>query len=409
MNELEFSSLPLPATTLTLKDRIDQRVFNALYARSLVYNTCWEDPAVDRQALALGPQDHVMVITSAGCNALDYALQGPASIHAVDANPRQNALLELKLAAIRHLEFEDFFAIFGDGFHPRFRELYRKHLRAGMSRFSRDFWDRHGKWFSSRYGSFYFHGLSGFVARSFRTYFRMRPQLARDVQDLLACQDLKTQREIYDTRIAAELWTPTINWILNRQLTMSLLGVPHPQRRLVQAQHPGGVAGFIRDAIEYVFRHLPVKDNYFWRVYLNGHYTPECCPEYLKRDNFMALKHGLADSIQLHTCTVTEFLQDHDEAISRFVLLDHMDWMSSYHPAALVEEWDAILERATPDARMLLRSAHASPPFLDWVKAGPHHLPLAASVRFDRDLAARLHPEDRVHTYAGFVIGTMRP
>ena len=408
MNAPELSALAMPATTLTLKDRIDQKVFNALYARSLVYNTCWEDPAVDRQALALGPQDHVMVITSAGCNALDYALQGPAAIHAVDANPRQSALLELKLAAIRHLEFEDFFAIFGDGFHPRFRELYRKHLRAGMSAFSREFWDRHGKWFSSRHGSFYFHGLSGFVARSFRTYFRMRPQLASDVQDLLACRDLTTQREIYDTRIATELWTPTIKWILNRQLTMSLLGVPHPQRRLVQAQHPGGVSGFIRDAIEYVFRHLPVKENYFWRVYLNGHYTPECCPEYLKRDNFHALKQGLADCIQLHTCTVTEFLQDHDAPISRFVLLDHMDWMSSYHPAALVEEWDAILERATPDARMLLRSAHANPPFLDWVKAGPQQLPLAASVRFDHDLAARLHHEDRVHTYAGFHIGTMR-
>ncbi len=30
-------------------------------------------------------------------------------------NPRQNALLDLKLAGIRHLEFEDFFAMFGEG------------------------------------------------------------------------------------------------------------------------------------------------------------------------------------------------------------------------------------------------------------------------------------------------------
>jgi S-adenosylmethionine-diacylglycerol 3-amino-3-carboxypropyl transferase len=277
-----------------------------------------------------------------------------------------------------------------------------------LSPFARAYWDRHGKWFTSRHGSFYFHGLSGFVARGFRSYFRMRPQLALDVQALLACDDLETQRQVYDSRIASELWTPTIKWVLNRQLTMSLLGVPHPQRRLVQDQHPDGVAGFIRDAIEYVFRHLPVARNYFWQVYLNGHYTRECCPEYLKHDNFVALRNGLADSIEIHDCTVTEFLEAHEAPITRFVLLDHMDWMSSYYPGALIEEWSGILERAAPDARVLLRSAHASPPFLDWVRVGRHGSPLAEVIDFDHDLAARLQRADRVHTYAGFLVGTIR-
>ena len=94
-------------TLLNLIDRLDHAVFNALYARSLVYNTCWEDPAVDRQALQLHQHDNVLTITSAGCNVLDYALAGAQRIDAVDANPRQTALLELKLAGIRGLEFED--------------------------------------------------------------------------------------------------------------------------------------------------------------------------------------------------------------------------------------------------------------------------------------------------------------
>jgi S-adenosylmethionine-diacylglycerol 3-amino-3-carboxypropyl transferase len=90
-------------------------VFDAIYSRSLIYNACWEDPAVDRQALGIAPGDRMLVITSAGCNVLDYALAGPAAIHAVDANPRQNALLELKLAGIRRLAFDDFFLLFGAG------------------------------------------------------------------------------------------------------------------------------------------------------------------------------------------------------------------------------------------------------------------------------------------------------
>lgn len=394
---------PVP-TTPTLLDRLDQKVFDGLYSRSLVYNTCWEDPAVDRQALQLGPDDSVLVITSAGCNALDYALQGPRRIHAVDANPRQTALLELKLAGIRRLEFEDYFRIFGDGYHARFREIYRQRLRGDLSDFARTYWDRYSNWFTSRHGSFYYHGLAGFVARGFSSYFRLRPSLAGHIRELFASKDIDTQRRIYDQQVSPELWTPTINWVLGRQLTMSLIGVPHPQRRLVQAQHPGGVAGFIRDAIDYVFRHLPVTENYFWRVYLYGRYTRDCCPEYLKADNFAALKNGLADRIELHTCTVTEFLQGSGEAISRFVLLDHMDWMSSYHPTALIEEWNAIFARATPGARILLRSAHANPDFLDWVEIGTARRRLPEVLRFDRELAARLQRQDRVHTYAGFMI-----
>ena len=33
----------------TLADRFDQKVFDAIYSRALVYNTCWEDPAVARR------------------------------------------------------------------------------------------------------------------------------------------------------------------------------------------------------------------------------------------------------------------------------------------------------------------------------------------------------------------------
>ena len=64
---------------------------------------------MDREVLGLGADDELVLITSAGCNALDYALDAPRRIHAVDMNFRQNALLELKLAAIRNLEHDEFF------------------------------------------------------------------------------------------------------------------------------------------------------------------------------------------------------------------------------------------------------------------------------------------------------------
>lgn len=388
----------------SLRDRIDRRIFNAIWSRSLVYNTCWEDPAVDREALGLGPDDTVLVITSAGCNALDYALSGPRRIHCVDANPRQNALLELKIAAIRTLAFDDFFAIFGEGYHADFVALYQRHLRAALSPFAQAWWDQRTRWFTSRRGSFYFHGLSGLVARGVRTWFRSQPKLRAATLDMFDARDLEEQRRIYDERVAPALWSKAVNWTISRQFVMNLLGVPHPQRKLVESQHADGVAGFIRESVQYVFRQLPLADNYFWRVYLTGSYARDCCPDYLKAGNFTRLQNGLVDSIELHTDTVTGFLQHTDERITRFVLLDHMDWMSSYYPAALDEEWQAILDRAAPRARILLRSAQAHPAWLGAVRVGPRRRPLSDVLRFNDALADALQPRDRVHTYAGFVI-----
>ena len=57
----------------------------------------------------------MLVITSAECDASDYWFDNPAEVVAVDLNPRQNALFELKLALIRHGDYEDLFAVFGRG------------------------------------------------------------------------------------------------------------------------------------------------------------------------------------------------------------------------------------------------------------------------------------------------------
>lgn len=393
-------------TALTLSDHFDRKVFDAIYSRALVYNTCWEDPAVDLQALDIRPSDRMLVITSAGCNVLDYALEGPACIHAVDANPRQTALLELKLAGIAALEHADFFALFGTGRHAGFQDLYRERLRQRLSPFARAYWDRNAGWFmpEKAHDSFYYRGLSGLVARGFRGWLALKPKLREGIHELLAALSLGEQQRIYDERVAPLLWGGPLNWVLSRQLTMSLLGVPHPQRKEVERQHAQGIAGFVREAVEYVALQLPLWSNYFWSLYVRGHYTPDNCPRYLQPAPFQALKAGLAARIVPHTTTVTRFLDGHEGRLDKFVLLDHMDWMSSYYPQALNEEWSAILAHAAPRARVLFRSAHAAPRYLEQVRAGPSPAPLTERLRFLPELARRLHAQDRVHTYAGFHI-----
>ncbi len=58
-----------------LAHTIGERVFQRIHGNSLVYNTCWEDPRCDRRLLQLDARSRVVMLTSAGCNALDYLLK----------------------------------------------------------------------------------------------------------------------------------------------------------------------------------------------------------------------------------------------------------------------------------------------------------------------------------------------
>jgi S-adenosylmethionine-diacylglycerol 3-amino-3-carboxypropyl transferase len=394
---------------MAIFDWVSRRVFNAVHRNNLVYNTCWEDPRLDREALQIGPADDILVITSAGCNALDYALCEPHHVHAVDMNPRQNALLDLKKAGIKELEFDDFFAMFGHGRLPGVKRIYQQKLRGQLPAWSRDFWDAKIKWFDDPRRSFYFRGTSGLFARLAKvytdTFIKVRPQLER----LLAAESLDEQRDIYETHLR-DRFSGLLKFALNRDTTMSMLGVPRAQRRQIEATYDGDIARFIQDCLEGAFVKLPMKDNYFWRVYMTGSYTRECCPEYLVEEQFHRLKNGLVDRVSTHTAPVQGFLEGHQGTISRFVLLDHMDWLSDHLFPLLEGEWQAIVDRAAPGTRLIWRSGGFNTDFVDQVQVRVNGRLRRTSelLEYHRDLAARLHELDRVHTYGCFAIADLK-
>ena len=395
-----------------VSDWLSKKWFNMVHGRNLVYNTCWEDPRLDRRALELGPDDTVMVITSAGCNALDYALMSPKQIFAVDMNPRQNALLELKISAIRNLDYDTFFEMFGYGKLDHYDSIYNQQLRHGLSPISRAYWDKHIGNFSGRgrRNSFYYHGTAGMLAWLIKGYIDRVARVRPVMNDLMAAQTIEEQREIYTGRLSRAFWTRFIRWAMNRDATLSLLGVPRPQRRQIEKTYPGGIVKFIEDRIEIVFTKLPLQDNYFWRVYLDGAYTPDCCPEYLKEENFEKLKSGLVDRVSIRTSSILDFLKNHDGLISRYVLLDHMDWLSSIRNKVLQQQWQAILDRSAPKTRMLWRSGGLH---VDYVDPIPVHVngelcKVGDLLQYNTELAEELHARDRVHTYGSFYIADLK-
>lgn len=365
-------------------------IFKTVHSRSLIYNASWEDPRIDRQLMGLDADSRVVMLTSAGCNALDYLLDSPAEIHAVDVNPRQNAVLELKLALIERGDFDDLFAMFGKGSHEAFEDVYTD-VKPVLNPLTSKFWDSKIVYFdnNSKKQSFYYYGTSGLFAWLLSRYLLKNRRLRNELLNLLDAQSLEDQKVIYE-RIEPLMWGRFISWLVRQPLTLTMVGVPRPQIRLINEQYPGGVQGFLSDKIKHVATDVLIQDNYFWRVYLTGSYTATCCPNYLKRDNFDLLRAN-AKRVHVHNATMSNFLRDNPGQYSHFVLLDHQDWLAQHDPEGLEEEWQLILKNSRPGSKILMRSAATEINFL------PEQI--KSSLRFFPELTESLHQQDRVGTY----------
>lgn len=374
------------------------RLFGSVVSKRLVYNTCWEDPRIDRKLLDINAESNMVMLSSAGCNSFDYLLDNPKAIHCIDANPAQNALLELKKNLFLVAHFETLWHFLGWGNHPKASVYYQQNLASRLSEESRSFWDRHINYFSknSNEHSFYYRGTSGKIALMIHNRIKHKG-LYSNILHLLDSRTLSEQRYYYE-EIEPQLWNTFYKWLLNRNTTMTMLGVPAAQRRLIDEDCEGGLLQFIRSSLDHVFTDLPIRDNYFWRVYLTGSYTPVCCPNYLKKKYFPFLRQYV-QRIHQHTCHLSTFLKKHPGNYSHFVLLDHQDWLAGSQPQLLAEEWELILKNARPGARILFRSAGTNRSFLpDFV---------SERVDFNDALTNKLHLKDRVGTYGSTHLGVV--
>lgn len=375
---------------MSIIDTTRDRIFRKIHSSNLVYNACWEDPRIDRQLMQIDGNSKIVMITSAGCNALDYLLDQPAEIHTVDVNPRQNALLQFKLRLIERGDFDDLFGFFGHGAHRDYRKLY-KLVRHKLPEYAQAFWDVKIKYFdvSGLKKSFYYRGSSGAFAWAMRQFLNANKGFRHHVYDFIDAQNLDEQRELY-AKIEPHLWNKLNRWLLRRDVVLAMVGVPRPQRELIDRQHPESLPGYVRDNLRRVCTELPIRDNYFWRVYLKGHYSHQCCPNYLKLEFFEQLNASI-ERIQTHTMTIADFLRQNPGQYSHFVLLDHQDWLAWHRPDALREEWRLILANSRPGSKILLRSASTQINFLpDFAREALRPLP---------ELSQPLHLQDRVGTY----------
>lgn len=234
------ASLPLPAayyqnnkTRVYYDDTLPKhRQFNEEY----IYSFTWEDARVDSRLLKITSDDVILALTSAGDNILSYALERPKRIHAVDLNPAQNHLLELKVAAFRGLDYQNFWKLFGEGKHDDFHKLLVEDLSPHLSSHAFDFWLHAGpSTFDSRGKGLYFTGGSRHALKLI-SWLGSLLGIRRDMDKLSEAQTLAEQREIWTKRVRKVLLSQLLAYFVvgSERFLWKALGVPGEQRAMIE-------------------------------------------------------------------------------------------------------------------------------------------------------------------------------
>ncbi|KAG0241664.1 hypothetical protein B0O80DRAFT_449974 [Mortierella sp. GBAus27b] len=326
--------------------------------RSYIYAFTWEDPRIDLEVLNLQKDDVMFVITSAGDNALEYALHGqPSRIHCVDMNPCQNHLLELKLAAIQNLPYSEFWQMFGEGRHADFRRILIDQLSPTLSSPALQFWYKNRSTFDD---CFYETGYSGLALRLFKWLVRIKG-LSKTVQEITTTDDIRVQEQLWENVVKpATLPVWLVEWVLSHPAFLwNALGVPINQMKLILDE--GNAVQYIYDTLDSIMtRSLFKNDQYFYNLVVNRKYTHESCPSYLTEAGFQTLKEQKAtESMLLHTKSIIQVLNSlADGELTKAVLMDHMDW---FDPKDAEEEIKEVARVMRKGGMVLWRSAGRKP------------------------------------------------
>ena len=382
-----------------------QKLF-AVWFDAFVYNQIWEDPRVDLQALELDSTSRVLTISSGGCNALNYLLQSPASVTAIDLNRHHIYLLNLKLAALKYLpSYEDFFDFFGHGKGSNCGTNYLRFIAKNLDNDTRNFWESNTLGGSVIYGNrisfftnagLYEHSRNGYFLRFFHTMARL---FGCKPDEVLKANTLEGQEELYAKHINPFFDNFVIKTLGKLPVTMFGLGIPPQQYDELKKDLSEGktITDIYRERVKRLACDYPIQENYFaWQAFARKYDTEnrKAVPDYLKEKNYELLK---ANSDRLTTkigSVIDEIKKSKSSTYNRFVFLDAQDWMNA---ETMTELWSAIADKAEPGSRIIFRTASAGSPLETNLLAD-----LRAKLRYEKELSEDLFIQDRASIYGGF-------
>lgn len=312
----------------------------------LVFTHNWEDPEADHAALKIKNGDAILAITSGGCNVLGFLLSDPELIYSIDINPAQSWLLELKIAAIKALNFDEFLSFAGLKEHDNRTALYEK-IKPYLSKEATEFWNGQHKIIEK---GFFMNGKYERFIRLAGKFLNLL-QGRKRVRGLFKEKTAKDQESYFDN-----VWdTKRFHYLFKILFNKRMLA----KRGLVADyfHFDDGSSSFAEsfyNRSKKAFRDIPVKGNYFLSLYLLGKYNDSNeVPAYLKEENFELIR-SRVDRIKIITSDAQGWLDSMPpESINCFALSNICELMSEKDTHRL---FSAVLQTARKNAKIIFRN-----------------------------------------------------
>ena len=354
---------------------------------SILFSSCNEDSNAELRAFGDCTNQDLFCVTGGGGRALALLLAKPRSIVAVDLNPAQNALLELKIAAMRQLDHDAYLRFLGLRADGERLQTYRL-CRGALSPDAQRFFDARADAIAA--GVLYRGGLERFLAR---VAWAARLAQPLGLRRLIEARDLDEQRAIV-AKVDTPFWRAIMKTFVRRSVLRMFSGDPGFFRYLPDDMRLHHV---LYDCVLTNLRTVLLRENPLLQLVLFGRYVwEETLPPYLNAATYDAVKSALATTeLRIVTSTVSEALRTH--AAASFDAYSLSDISSYLDDAAHHELFEHVLGTARSGARVCSRSILRHRPL-----APEQAVRLQRDFALERDLAARDHA--CVHA---FLVGTV--
>jgi S-adenosylmethionine-diacylglycerol 3-amino-3-carboxypropyl transferase len=367
----------------------DRRAKQKKVFEDVLYANCWEDPQLDRAALQIKPEDTVFSITSGGCNVLTFLLDNPRRVIALDINPHQNYLLELKIAAFRELSYKNLLELFGIRKSSSRFQTYQR-LRPALTENAVRFWDTHSR--KIRQGLIHcgrYEGYMRLLRKSIIVPFGKR----RLVKKFYETNDPAERERLFHEKWEDGWWKFLTRVMLSRQLNSVLFDkafFAYLEDDFSFGRHFAGKA-------ERALVRLPMKDNYFLSYILLGrYYSEKHLPNYLREEHYPIIRDRL-ERIEIVTDSCEHYFSTvPDSSISKFNFSNIFEWMSPQVFENLLKETIRVAqERAVLVYRNLLVFRE-------------HPVSLETNIRSRAELAKSLQAADLSFIYNNYIVEEIR-
>jgi S-adenosylmethionine-diacylglycerol 3-amino-3-carboxypropyl transferase len=206
------------------------------------------------------------------------------------------ALNRLKLAAFRHLpSHSDVVRLLGMTGIASNAKSFDLFIAPHLDPVTRSYWQKRTLLGRRRIAAFNRNICrTGLLGRFIGTGHLIARLHGVDLKDMLKAGSIREQRLFFDREIAPLFDRPLIRWITARKSSLFGLGIPPQQYdELAGLAADGSMASVLRQRLEKLACHFPLRENYFaWQAF--GRRYPSTnegsLPTYLKAENYRAIR-----------------------------------------------------------------------------------------------------------------------